>query len=128
MGNKYINEAMDEATSGDFTITGTGTVYSKAIDVSLIDSTKTSIVNTSAVTNGSGGTITATVQTYIHGLGWVDTAVTWTAGVHSTASETIVTACTEAAFGTRIRIKLVATGSFGGTESHAQAFYIVGKQ
>lgn len=128
MGNKYVNKEMAEATSGDFTITGTGTVYSESVDVSLIDSTKTEIINTSTITNASGGTITATVQSYVHGLGWVNTAITWTAGVYSTASETIVTSCTQGAFGTRIRMKLVATGTFGGTESHAQAFYIVGKQ
>jgi len=126
--NKYINQAMAEAASDGFTIAATGTDYSEAVDVSLIDSTKTSIINTSAVTSGSGGTVTATVQTYVHSLGWVDTGITWTASIYSTGASTTVTACTEGAFGTRIRIKCVATGTFGGSESHLVAFYIVGKQ
>lgn len=126
--NKIINQAIPEAIADGFTVAATGTDYSEEVDISLIDSTKTMIVNTAVVTSGSGATLNVTVQSYIHTLGWVDTAVTWACSIHSTASQTIVTPLTQGALGTRIRLKVIATGTFGGSESHVVAFYIAGKQ
>lgn len=127
--NKVINEKMVEANTDDFEITTATTVYSNEIDVGQIDSTKTAIYTHAGVTGtASGLTVVATIQSYIHGKGWVDTAVTWQASIYSSAATTVYTACTQAALGTRIRLELVSTGSPGSGETHTIIAHIVGKQ
>lgn len=130
MGHKYINKQLAEAVSGGFTQASTGlTAYSEAIDVSVIDSTKTAIYTVCTYTNRSGANITMTVQSYQHGLNaWVDTAITATIGNASSDAQATRTACTQGAFGTRIRLKMVSSGTYGGSESVVTTAYIVGKE
>ena len=120
----FTNEwELEEANSGDFTMEATGTVYSKEYsDVGKYD--ELDIFMHIAYTSQSGATATVTLQCYdTINSAWSTHATTFTAVAGSAINEII----NFAGFGTKIRISIVAAGTFGGSETMTFTLACCGK-
>jgi len=111
------NLEMEEASSGDFTITATGTVYSKDYAVGKFAMSELLITNKYVYSNKSGAIITPTLQYYCNvTANWYDHAASFSASDPAGATTQYTALDIATAFGNRIRLKVVASGTFGGSE------------
>ena len=98
------------AATGDFTISATGTIYSKEYGVG--DYTEMKIVIKGTYANVSGATIDVVVQMYEPATEtWHDHGTTFTQITADANEDKDFTT-----FGNKIRLKITSGGTFGGTE------------
>lgn len=123
MQGNQINVAMESAVSStDWTdVAATATKYSKWVDVSKYS--ELGITQKAVYTNQSGATIDTSLQMYSNGLA--------TQTDHGTTFTQITDDATErkafTAFDTKVRLKIVFGGTFGGSETIVYTAAIVGK-
>jgi len=109
---------MEEASADDFTITTTGTVYSKEYTVGMYAELKIAIKAT--YTSQSGATIDTVIQMYDRVTNtWHDHATTFTQLTDDGNEDKDFTS-----FANKIRAKVTAGGTFGTTPDESVAFVI----
>ncbi len=122
-----INFEMEEAVADSFVEDTTGTtVYSNYYDVTQY--TEVLIATKYVLANKSGAIITPTLQVYDHiTANWYDHTTAFTASNPAGAATQYAMVNINTFFGNRIRVKLVSSGTFGGSETVTTTIGLIGK-
>ena len=129
MGYLADNPAMPEANTGDFTFSATGvTSYSKEIDFSRFSMSEVLIQTKGVFTNKSGAVITFTLQYYdLPTATWYDHTASFSTIVGSGAATQANSLDIGTAFGNKVRMRAVSSGTFGASESVVITIGALGK-